>query len=420
MRGKITKRSVDALRPSQIIADTGDGSIKGFVARRLPSGNIVYGFRFRDKATRKEHWIALGRHGDITADQARELAKQQAGKRAFGHDLAGEREAVRAKAAGTNTVDALLDAFLERHVRKNLRSADEVERVFRVYVRPRIGAKSIYELRRRDVVEMLDAVEDAGAPVMADRVLAHTRKAFNWWAARDDTFVPPIVRGMARTKPAERARKRFLSDEELRDVWQALDVADVPSCYPSYLRSLLLTAQRRDEVARMNWSEIEGDIWTIPAERYKTGTENVVPLTDAVLQLLGKRTKGGFVFSTTNGQLPFGGFSKPKAALDKAVALLRKRDKRKPMPHWTLHDLRRTARSLMSRAGVPADIAERVLGHKIAGVRGVYDRHEYVAEKWSALQRLAALVERILNSSSDNVVSLQRAPQRDHTKVPRG
>src|SRR5215510_4975346 len=146
MRGKISKRPVDALRSKQIIADTGDGSIKGFVARRLPSGNIVYGFRFRDKATRKEHWIALGRHGDITADQARDLAKQQAGKLAFGHDLAGEREAVKAKVAGTNTVDALLDTFLERHVRKNLRSADEVERVFRVYVRPRIGNKQIHEL----------------------------------------------------------------------------------------------------------------------------------------------------------------------------------------------------------------------------------------------------------------------------------
>ena len=408
MRGKITKRSVDALRAGQIIADTGDGSIKGFVARRLPSGNIVYGFRYRHKATRREHWIALGRHGDITADEARELAKQQAGKRAFGHDLAGEREAVKAKAAGTNTVDALLDAFLERHVRKNLRSADEVERVFRVYVRPRIGAKQIHELQRRDVVELLDAIEDSGAPVMADRTLAHLRKALNWWATRDDTFVPPIVRGMARTKPAERARKRFLSDEELRDLWHALDTADAPSCYPAYIRALLLTAQRRDEVARMDWAEIEGDTWIIPAERYKTGTENVVPLTEAALQLLGEPRKAGFVFSTTNGQLAFSGFSKAKRSLDKAIADLRKREKRRPMAHWTLHDLRRTARSLMSRAGVPADIAERVLGHKIAGVRGVYDRHEYAAEKRDALERLAQLVERIIDPPANNVVPLAR------------
>src|SRR5262249_529633 len=217
-----------------------------------------------------------------------------------------------------------------------------------------------------------------------------------------------IVRGMARTKPAERARKRMLSDEELRDLWQALDTADVPACYPSYVRTLLLTAQRRDEVARMNWSEIEGSIWIIPAERYKTGIENVVPFTDTVSQLLGKR-RVGFVFSTTSGKLPFSGFSKAKHALDKTIAVLRRAEKRKPIEHWTLHDLRRTARSLMSRAGVSADIAERVLGHKIAGVRGVYDRHEYVAEKREALEGLAALVQRILRPPAGNVAAFPRA-----------
>ena len=159
----------------------------------------------------------------------------------------------------------------------------------------------------------------------------------------------------------------------------------------------------------MSWAEIDGGLWIIPAERYKTRIENVVPLTDAVLQLLGN-PKAGFVFSTTSGELPFSGYSKAKRALDAAVAGLRKSDKRKPLPHWTLHDLRRTARSLMSRAGVSADIAERVLGHKIAGVRGVYDRHEYAAEKRGALERLAGLVERILKPG--NVIALARGNER--------
>jgi integrase len=404
-RATITKRRVDALEPGDSLVDD---QVRGFVIRRLRTGSISYGLRYSLGGQQK--WLSLGLHGRLTPSEARELAQQRAGEVAAGRDPVSENASK--KAADANTVNGVLDAFTERHVRKNLRSADEVERVFRVYVRPRIGAKSIYELRRRDVVEMLDAVEDAGAPVMADRVLAHTRKAFNWWAARDDTFVPPIVRGMARTKPAERARKRILDDQELRDVWRVLDTAEVPPCYPTYVRSLLLTAQRRDEVARMNWSEIEGDTWTIPAERYKTGMENVVPLTNAVLQLLRKPSNGGFVFSTTNGELAFSGFSKSKHALDKTIAMLRKREKRKPMPHWTLHDLRRTARSLMSRAGVSADIAERVLGHKISGVRGVYDRHEYVAEKRDALQRLSGLIERILNPAAGNVAALARPAER--------
>jgi hypothetical protein len=138
------------------------------------------------------------------------LAKKRAGEVADGRDPVAEDikkriEKEKANQVSTNTVNAVLDTFVTRHVKK-LRSGFEVERAFNVYVRPRIGKKSIYDLKRRDIVEMLDTIEDENGPVMADRVLAHVRKAFNWQAARDDQFSPPIVRGMARTRPAERAR----------------------------------------------------------------------------------------------------------------------------------------------------------------------------------------------------------------------
>lgn len=311
--------------------------------------------------------------------------------------------------AATNTVNAVLDEFMARYVRKQeLRSADEIERTFRVYVRPRIGGKSIYELQRRDIVQLLDAIEDGHGPVMADRALAYVRKALNWWAARDDQFNPPFVKGMARTKARERARSRVLDDQEIRDVWEAVGLARVPACYPAFVRTLLLTAQRRDEVAKMRWEEIEGDTWIIPSARTKGKIENAVPLTDAVRGLLGAERKTGFVFSTDCGKRALGGFGKPKAALDAAITELRKRDGRPPMQAWVHHDLRRSARSLMSRAGVSTDIAERVLGHVIPDVRGVYDRHTYAAEKQEALERLAALVERILHPAEDVVVPLTR------------
>ena len=282
------------------------------------------------------------------------------------------------------------------HVRPNLRSADEVERAFRIYVRPRIGTRSIYDLRRREIVELLDSIEDNNGPVMADRVLAHLRKAFNWQAARDDQFTPPVVRGMARTKSADRARNRVLSDEEIRDLWKALDAAKVPQPFPALVRMLLLTCQRREEVASMAWEEIEDGVWQIPSTRFKTGLPNTVPLSQAARRLIGDSKGKGFVF-TTDGDHPFSGFSKAKAALDAKIAELREQDDRNPMPHWVFHDLRRTGRSLMSRAGVLSDIAERVLGHAIPGVRGVYDRHSYSAEKREALEKLAALVGLILN-----------------------
>jgi integrase len=275
-------------------------------------------------------------------------------------------------------------------------------------VRPRIGAKSIYDVTRLDVVELLDACEDTAGPVMADRTLAMLRKAFRWWAARDDQFSPPIVPGMARTKPKERARSRVLSDQEIRDVWKALDTARVPKPFPAMVRALLLTCQRRDEVSRMAWSEIDGDTWEIPAERYKTGQPNAVALTEAVRAVLRIPKKSGFVF-TSDGAHPLSGFSKAKARLNDEIGRIRKEEGREPMPGWTLHDLRRTGRSLMSRAGVPADHAERVLGHVIGGVRGTYDRHSYLNEKRVALERLAALVEKILNPTSGRVVHFSKA-----------
>ena len=174
--------------------------------------------------------------------------------------------AKRRQAAGY-TVDGLLDNFLERYARPNLRSAHEIERCFRVYVRPKIGSKSIYDLKRRDVVELLDAIEDAGAPVMADRTLAHLRRALNWYATRDDQFAPPIVKGMSRAKPAaERARSRILDDDEIVDLWTALDDLgeEAPACFPNFVRTLFLTATRRAMVSDMSWDEIEGREWTVP------------------------------------------------------------------------------------------------------------------------------------------------------------
>ena len=400
MRVKITKRIADALRPGECIADV---EIKGFVARRLTSGTVTYGYRFRNR-TGQQRWLALGLHGQITPDQARDLAKKRAGEVADDRDPVAERVATRN--VMTNTVNAVLDSFLARYVRKQgLRSADEIERTFKVYVRGHLGNRSIYDLRRRDIVELLDAIEDNNGPVMADRTLAYLRKAFNWHATRDDKFSPPIVRGMARTKPKERARSRILDDQEIRDLWKALGEAEVPVCYPPFVRALLLTGQRREEVSRMRWEEIEGQTWIIPGMRYKTKIDNFVPLTGTVRELLRAERKTGFVFSTNGGKQPFSGFSKAKAALDNKITELRKRDGRPPMPAWVHHDLRRTARSLMSRAGVPSDIGERVLGHVVGGVRGVYDRHCYRAEKLEALEKLAALVNRILHPGGAIVLS---------------
>lgn len=410
MQAKITKRTVDALEPGAILYDT---EIKGFVARCLNSGTVSYGFRYRnDKA--QSRWTALGLHGTITAEQARVLAKKRAGEVAHSRDPVAEQEEIRAaaklaKQAETNTVDAILDKFVARYA-KNQRSGDQVERSFDVYVRPRIGTKSIYDLKRRDINELLDAIEDENGPVMADKVLAHVRKAFNWWMVQDEDFRSPVVRGMARTKPRDRERDRTLTDDEIRDVWAALAIVEAPACFSPFVKNLLLTATRRNESSDMHGSEIVGDLWTIPGERYKNKLDHVVPLSPMALENLGELIKTkGFVFSTTGGKKAFSGFSKAKKELDRAIAKIRKEDGRGKMAQWQLHDLRRTARTLMSRAGIATDHAERAIGHKMTGVRGVYDRFAYLDEKRKAFEAVAGLVALILDPPADNVRKFERA-----------
>lgn len=414
MRGKITIETVEKLKPGQILSDTNP---TGFVARCQASGKVSYFYRYRDKRTGKKHWIGIGVHGDITPAKARGFALEKAGEVAGKRNPLDEQrkeraDAAKAEKADKNTVDAVLDAFVKRHSSK-LRSADQVTHAFDTYVRPEIGTMSIYDVRRSQINKMLDKVDDKAGPVMADRTLAHVRKAFNWWATRDDEFASPIVRGMARTKPKERARKRVLADDEIRDIWKALETADVPACYPPFVKSLLLCATRRNESAYMNTTEFEGDIWTIPGERYKTKLDHVIPLTASAKALIGEKPDGfkgnsWFVFSTTSGKKGFSGFSKAKRELDKEIAKIRKGEGRERISGWTLHDLRRTARSLMSRAKVQADHAERCLGHVIGGVRETYDRYEYLDEKRAAFEALAGLVNLILNPS-DNVVPFENA-----------
>ena len=196
----------------------------------------------------------------------------------------------------------------------------------------------------------------------------------NWYASRSDDFRSPIVRGMARTKPREQARDRILTDEELRAVWRQ---AEANGVFGAFIRFVLLTAARRTEAAAMAWTEIDGGDWTLPASRNKTKVDLIRPLSKAALAVLNEcRTGSPFVFSI-DGKAPISGYSALKEAFDKAL----------PLPRWTLHDLRRTARSLMSRAGVPSDHAERCLGHVIGGIRGSTTDTNIIEKRRKRLKR---------------------------------
>lgn len=411
-----------AIEPGKARTIYWDEGLPGFGLMVTEGGHRSYTVQYRAGSGRSGTDRRMTIKGVLKLDDARREAKAILGRVAKGQDPLQERRDEAAKAVGT--LKAVCEDYLVREggmkrdadgkatfpAKRKLRSAPQRLEFFERVIYPdKIASRQLHEIKRSEVVKLLDRVEDERGPQAAHQALAFLSRLFSWYASRNDDFRSPIVRGMGRVKPRERARKRVLADDEIRDVWKALDKADVPECYPAYVRALLLTATRRSEAAGMHSTEFEGDNWTIPGERYKTKLDHVIPLTAAVKALIGGKPKGAngnswHIFSTTYGAKPFSGFSKAKKALDEAIAKLREAESREPMPRWTLHDLRRTARSLMSRAKVPADHAERVLGHVIGGVRETYDRYEYVKEKHDALQSLADLIDRILNPPVDNVL----------------
>ncbi len=319
------------------------------------------------------------------------------------------------------TFKEVAENYLTRVVEANgLRSASQIRGYFERVVYPEWGEKAFVSIRRKDVNDLLDKIADAGktrksekpADRAADIVLAYIRQLMTWHQARTEDYTSPIVRGMNRTKPSERRRKRILADDEIRALWTSCDELGV---FGGLTKLLLITAQRRAKCATMKRADVTNNIWTIRREAREKANAEKLPLPQLALDVIeampvvdgtefvfpasreGRRDGPGENFGS------YSAFGQGKKALDKLMeAKIGKR------PQWQLHDLRRTGRSLMSRAGVRPDIAERVLGHAIAGVEGVYDRHDWTQERGQALKALAALITRITNPPARNVVAIRR------------
>jgi integrase len=394
MARKFTDIAVRNLKPGITRREIPDPGARGLYVIVQPSGRKGYAVRYRHGGKPRKLTLQAG----ISLAAARKATAAALYEVEQGRDPGTtrrkEKEAQRLVAA--DTFLAVAEEYQRREGHK-LRSADWCNKVLRRLVFQPLGDRPLADIRRSDIIRLLDKIEEDRGPVMADRTLAIIRKIMNWHATRSDDFRSPIVRGMARTKIKERARERMLTDDELRLVWQAAEAAAAP--FGPFVQFLLLTAARRSEAARMTWDEISGTDWTLPAARNKTKVDLIRPLSVAAQEVLAKLPRVvdcKFAFSP-NGQRALNSFWLYKAKLDQACGVT----------GWTLHDLRRTARSLMSRAGVNSDHAERCLGHVIGGVRGTYDRHEYRAEKQLAFEKLATLIGHIVNPQV-NIVQMAR------------
>jgi integrase len=362
------------------------------IVQPQPSGNKMWCVRYRFQGrTRK-----LTLDSKLTLAEAREQAAIIMRKvKTNGIDPA--TEAKPRPAAGPETFEFIATQCLWRDS-KRLRSAERQLRDLTRLVFPVLGNRPMAEIKRSDIVRLLDKVEDENGPVMADAVLSRTGKVMRWYATRSDDYVVPLVRGMSRSKPKERARDRILNDVELRAVWTAVD--KMPAWFAGLVKFLLLTSCRRGEALGLHREREIDDTgtWTCPAERSKTKVAIKRPLSKLALQVLDgiPPTADGFVFSSTG--------AKPAAALSREKAVL---DKVSGVTGWTIHDLRRTARSLLARAGVPREHAERCLAHTMPDIEGRYNRHGYDEEMAAAYNKLAGLIVRIVTPLGGKVEAMR-------------
>jgi integrase len=389
MSKPLTAVAVEKLKAKPKRFEVPDGGQRGLKVVVFPSGQKSFVVRYRFGGVKRKLTL-----GHIPLAAARKAAGEALYEVAQGRDpaLAARTQKAAAADLAKDTVKAICGQYLHREGGK-LRTGETRRAAFERLVYPVIGHIPVSALRRSDVVKLLDRIEDSSGSRAADLTLGYLRRVLNWHAARADSFNSPLIRGMGRYSTAANSRTRVLDDAELRALWQA---TGTPAPFHALVRFLLLTAARRDEARRLIWDEIDGDLWHLPAQRSKTGVAFTRPLSGAAKALLAAQPRiDGCPFVFSNDGRTAVSVSWAKADLDRASGV----------SSWRLHDLRRSGRTLLSRAGVDADIAERCLGHKIAGIRGVYDKFAYQAEMLKAFEALAALVQRIVNPQ-ENVVPI--------------
>jgi integrase len=375
------------------------------------------------------------------------LADMGSGVDPIARDRAAARAAMReVERSRENAFDKQFALFDElRLAQLRPASRKEVERPFRLFFLPKWRERDVGTIKRADAADVLDEIQKSRGIVPRNRAQAALSTFMNWLLDRGRIEVNPIA-GLKRAA-GEAPRDRVLTDDEIRALWWATDLARPnakntegapPAPHPvlsPLLRVLLTTGQRWSEVAGMRWDEIEGldgdePIWRIPAARYKTNRAHVLPLSKAAASIVSARPRIAavdrvgdeerlvdphFVF-TTRGDAAYSGENKTKAAVDAAMLFALRQwaeqrgedPERVELPRWVIHDLRRTARTLMQRAGIAHDVGEAVLGHVVAGggVAAVYSRHAFKTEKRAALEKLAELVAAIAAPPAGNVTSL--------------
>ena len=243
--------------------------------------------------------------------------------------------------AGPQSFQAVAEEWLKRHVEaKGLLTGKERKRYLTKHILPEWAGRNFTSIKRSDIAKLLDKIEDNAGPTSADSALGVIRSICNFYASRNDDYSSPIIPGMRRTSSKENARTRILNDDEIRAIWKA---AEANGTFGALVRLLLLTGQRRTTVASMRWEDVSVDgTWTIPAASRQKGTAGELVLPQQAIEIIRAQPRfasSPYVLLAAITERHFSSYGNGKAAFDAKLP---------EMPQWGLHDLRRTARSLMS------------------------------------------------------------------------
>ena len=417
MAKAFTTKGIEALKPdSAKRIEVSDASCRGLFIVVQPSGAKSWALRYRFGG--KPAKLTLGRWPAMGLADARAAAGAALERIDHGDDPAADKRVAKVKDAATadpdrDTIREVIKLFMKRHASRN-RSADDVLAMFNREVMTPWGDRAIQSITKRDALAILDAIVDRGSPVTANRLRAHLNTLFNWAKGRDLIKDNPLD-GIKPPAP-EKPRDRVLTDEEVRLLWGATGAMAYP--FGPLIRLLLLTGARLREIAHMPRSEInvDGTIWTLPADRAKNGDEHIVPIAPearTIIEGLPKVGSGRLLFTTT-GETPVSGFTRAKGILERLMTEAANKDRAEGadpvvIPQFTLHDLRRTAATGMSGLRFPPHVVEAVLNHRSGtrrGIASVYNRHDHFEEKREALTAWARRVTELVEDRPPNVVHL--------------
>lgn len=434
----ITKTEVDNAKVHERDHFLWDDKVPGFGLKVTPAGGRIYVFQYRmanpgNAKAMPTRRITLGKHGVLTPDQARKEAKRLAALVTSGTDprqaeldaIAADKKAKRqaeeqARRESDLAFEKVAGTWLaEYELSHRPRSYGQAKLVIHKHLMTKLRGKPLPAITRADLQAILDGIP-ARQPATRRTVFAYASIFFAWAVGRGD--IPESPTANIPKPKAAKARERVLTDDELAVVWQATDAIRSP--LGAFYRVLILTGQRREEVAGMNWSELDraSATWIIPAERAKNDNASIVHLAPAVIEELDRLAlahqtkadddapdatrwpKSGPVM-TIRGGVSLSCFSQAKRLLDAEVDKLRGMEG--PLPAWRVHDLRRTLATGFQRLGVRFEVTEAVLNHVSGakgGVAGIYQRHDWRDEKRSALEAWARHVSALL-------------PDKDHVGV---